>query len=112
MSVQKRFLEFGTFNFDLRNRRLTRDGQRVPLTPKAADVLLALLDARGDVVSKEALLDRVWGDTHVEEGNLTFHIHAIREALREGSNGHRYIETVPRRGYRLAVPVTEAAGPV
>jgi Tol biopolymer transport system component/DNA-binding winged helix-turn-helix (wHTH) protein len=105
-----RFLEFGPFRFDVRNRRLTREGQLVALTPKAADLLLALLNGRGDVVSKEDLLRTVWADTFVEEGNLGFHIHAIREALREGTNGHPYIENVPRRGYRFAAPIRELSG--
>jgi Tol biopolymer transport system component/DNA-binding winged helix-turn-helix (wHTH) protein len=104
-----RFLEFGPFRFDVRNRRLTRDGQPVPLTPKACDLLLALLKGRGDVISKEDLFKTVWADAFVEEGNLGFHIHAIREALREGSNGHRYVENVPRRGYRFAVPIRESS---
>src|SRR5687767_8547696 len=104
-----RFLEFGPFRFDVRDRRLTREGQAVPLTPKAADLLLALLNGRGDVLSKQDLLKTVWADTFVEEGNLAFNIHAIREALREGTNGLRYVENVPRRGYRFAIPVREVS---
>ena len=106
-----RFLEFGRFRFDVRNRRLTCDERVVPLTPKAADLLLALLNARGDVVIKKDLLAAVWADTFVEEGNLAFHIHAIRDALKEGSDGQRFIENIPRRGYRFAVPITEVKSP-
>ena len=109
-SQAARFLEFEGFCFDTRDRRLTRDGRLVALTPKACDLLLALLHGRGDIVSKDDLLRTVWTDTIVEEGNLAFHIHAIRDALREsGGNGRQFIENVPRRGYRFAVPVAEVA---
>jgi DNA-binding winged helix-turn-helix (wHTH) protein/Tol biopolymer transport system component len=102
-----RFLDFGPFRFDVRNRLLTRNGLPVPLKPKAADLLLALLHGRGDVVSKEDLLKTVWPDTFVEEGNVSFYIHEIRAALREGADGEQYIENRPRRGYRIAVQVRE-----
>ena len=73
----------------------------VPLTPKAYEVLLALVRRAGHIVEKDELMRDIWADAFVEEGNLTHHIFTLRKALGEGSNGCEYIETIPRRGYRI-----------
>ena len=99
--------EFGPFRIDKTLGRLLRDGHPVPLTPKAFDVLLLLVENHGRLVEKEELLNRVWADSFVEEGNLKVTVSMLRKALEEGANGHRYIETVPRRGYRFAADVKE-----
>lgn len=99
--------EFGPFRIDRAAGRLLRDGHPVPLTPKAFDVLLALVESHGRLVEKDELMNRVWADSFVEEGNLKVTISMLRKALEEGTNGHRYIETVPRRGYRFAADVKE-----
>jgi DNA-binding winged helix-turn-helix (wHTH) protein/TolB-like protein/Tfp pilus assembly protein PilF len=97
----KQFYELGPFRIDVANRLLLRDGEPLPLTPKAVDTLLALVQHSGQVLNKEELMKLVWPDTVVEEGNLTQNIYLLRKTLSEGSNGRNYIETIPRRGYRF-----------
>ena len=89
---------------------LRRDGQAVPLTPKAVDVLLALLERPGRPITKDELVQRVWPDTFVEEANLPGqHIHAPQGARRDGGNPE-YVETIPKRGYRFKAPVRRLNG--
>src|SRR6476660_9837846 len=106
-SPAKHFYEFGPFRLDTAERILLRDGYPVSLTPKAYEVLLALVRRAGHIVEKEELMKEVWADAFVEEGNLTHHVFTLRKALGEGSNGSEYIETIPRRGYRFVSPVRE-----
>jgi DNA-binding winged helix-turn-helix (wHTH) protein/Tol biopolymer transport system component len=96
---------FGPYRFDARDRLLTRDAAPIPLTPKAADLLLALLESDGRVVTKEELIQRVWPSTFVEGGSLTFQIYVLRQSLADSAEDPRYIETVQRRGYRFLVPI-------
>ena len=105
---ESHFYEFGRFRLDAVQRVLLRDGELVPLTPKVFEILQTLVEHGGDLVQKNDLMTRVWPDTFVEEGNLTQNVSVLRKALGEGPNGPRYIETIPRRGYRFAVPVVEA----
>ncbi len=108
MSEQsRRLFEFGPFVLDAAERRLLRDGTPVPLPSKTFDMLLALVERGGRLVEKDELMQVVWPDTSVEEANLNHHVWALRKALGEGSNGSRYIETVPRHGYRFAAGVRE-----
>lgn len=102
--------EFGRFRLNVAERILSRDGEVVPLTPKVLDILLTLVEHRGQVVSKEDLMKRVWPDTFVEEGNLTQNISLLRKALGESPGGVQFIETVPRRGYRFVAPINETLG--
>jgi DNA-binding winged helix-turn-helix (wHTH) protein/TolB-like protein/tetratricopeptide (TPR) repeat protein len=106
---------FGRFLLDTRERRLLRDGEVVPLTLKAFDLLQVLVENQGHLLQKEELLRRVWPDTIVEENNLTVTISALRKALGEGPTDRgEYIETVPRRGYRFVAdsrPSAESAEP-
>ncbi len=95
---------FGQFTLDADRRALTRDGQSTDLGQRACALLQALLDAEGQPVTKGALLDRVWPDTTVEEGNLTVQIAGLRKLLGTGPQGQDWIVTVPRLGYRLIVP--------
>jgi Tol biopolymer transport system component len=97
--------EFGSFRLDVRERLLQRDGATISLTPKAFDLLLALIVRHGRLVDKEELFQTVWPDTIVEESNLSSNIALIRKALGDGTNGERYIETVPKRGYRFVAEV-------
>lgn len=96
---------FGAYRLDAGERALYHEGQLVPLTPKAIETLSVLLRHAGHVVSKEELMQAVWPDTFVEDGNLSVNIFALRKALGENANGHVYIETVPRRGFRFVAPV-------
>jgi DNA-binding winged helix-turn-helix (wHTH) protein len=97
--------EFEQYRLDPAERLLTRDGQSIPLTPKATDILLILLKHAGQVVEKEKLINEVWPDTFVEESNVTQNIFTLRRALRSDSSGPKYIETVARRGYRFVATV-------
>jgi Tol biopolymer transport system component/DNA-binding winged helix-turn-helix (wHTH) protein len=103
----KNLFEFGDFRVESPEGYLYRQQERVPLSPKASQILLVLVESGGRVVLKEDLMKTIWPDTFVEESNLTFHIHAIRKALARGEeNGNEpYIETVPRRGYRFVSPI-------
>src|SRR6266480_1828908 len=99
--------DFGIYRVDGSERLLLRGDEVVPLTPKAFEMLLVLVENSGHVLTKEELMKRVWPDTIVEEANLSHNIYKLREALGEGRNGEKYIETVPRRGYRFVAKVTE-----
>jgi TolB-like protein/DNA-binding winged helix-turn-helix (wHTH) protein/Tfp pilus assembly protein PilF len=104
-AVHSRALEFGPFQIDPDERLLVRDGNPLALTPKAFDVLLMLVTNAGRLLPKEEILRRVWPDTFVDEGNLTVQISTLRKLL--GDEEGRYIETVPRHGYRFTAPVIE-----
>jgi DNA-binding winged helix-turn-helix (wHTH) protein len=97
--------EFGGFRFDPEQRLLMRDALRLELSPKALEVLGVLLRNAGRIVSKDHLLELVWPDTAVEEGNLAVHIFALRRALGDSADT-KYIETIPRRGYRFVAPIS------
>jgi serine/threonine-protein kinase len=87
---------------------LWRGEALVEVAPRALDLLVALVERAGDVVTKEELLERVWPNTFVEEANLSVNVSALRKALGTGEGGHAYIQTIPRRGYRFVVPPGEA----
>ena len=103
----KGLYEFGAFQLDAGERLLLRAGQGVPLAPKTFDVLLAFVKQPGHLLEKEVLLKTVWPDSVVEENNLTDNIFRLRKALGEGENGQKFIETVPKRGYRFVADVKE-----
>src|SRR5258705_13263913 len=104
------FYEFGRFRVKSDERLLLRGEDLVPLTPKAFDILLALLEKDGRIVNKDDLMKKVWPHTFVEEGNLTQNVSLLRKALGETASGPQFIETVPRRGYRFVAPVTRVNG--
>jgi DNA-binding winged helix-turn-helix (wHTH) protein len=113
MSLQtKHIYEFGPFRLDAAEHFLLRDGEPVPLTPKAFDLLLALVKRHGHLLEKDELLTKVWPDAFVEEANLASNISQLRKALGDVENGQRYIETVPKRGYRFVANVKEVSGSV
>jgi DNA-binding winged helix-turn-helix (wHTH) protein/tetratricopeptide (TPR) repeat protein len=101
--------EFGPFRLDCAARRLLNLETPVPLTPKAFDTLLELIRNSGRTVKKEALLEKIWPGTAVEENNLIQAISRIRKALGESLTEHRYIVTIPGQGYRFVAPVREVA---
>jgi TolB-like protein/DNA-binding winged helix-turn-helix (wHTH) protein/Tfp pilus assembly protein PilF len=102
--------EFDTFRIDALKRQLLRDGKPVQLTSKAFETLLMLVRHRGATVSKDDLMNSIWSDTAVEENNLTQQISTLRKALGERVGEHRFIVTVPGRGYSFIAPVRENAG--
>jgi serine/threonine-protein kinase len=97
---------FGRFLVDIGARRLLHEGAAVAVTVKAFDILAALVEEAGRVVDKDELMRRVWPDAIVEEANLSQQIFLLRKALGEDAKDHRYIATVPRRGYRFVADVT------
>ncbi len=102
---EKRVYEFGPFRLDSAERQLSRDGAPVPVPPKVFHTLEALVERNGRLVEKDELLREVWPDSFVEEANLSMNVSAVRRALGEGAGEHRYIETVPKRGYRFVASV-------
>jgi Tol biopolymer transport system component/DNA-binding winged helix-turn-helix (wHTH) protein len=102
----RRLYAFGPFLLDPAERVLLREGRPVPLTPKVFDVLLVLVENGGHLLGKKDLMEAVWPDSFVEEGNLTFTISSLRKALGEDRREPQYIETVPRSGYRFVAGVT------
>ena len=103
--------EFEGFELDPRRvvLRHRSDGQALTLTPKAFGTLLYLVEHAGELVEKDALLAAVWPNVVVEEGNLTQTIHVLRRALGEHRDDHRFMVTVPGRGYRFVAEVTARA---
>jgi DNA-binding winged helix-turn-helix (wHTH) protein/tetratricopeptide (TPR) repeat protein len=99
--------EFGRFRCDPREHLLLCEGKPVSLSPKSFDILLALIQSNGRLLTKDELMHQVWPDSFVEEGNLTVNISALRRVLGALPEGQQYIETVPRKGYRFVAPVTE-----
>ena len=97
----KHLYEFGTFRLDAGERLLLRNGEIVSLTPKVFDLLLALVEHQGHLLGKEELLKFVWPDTFVEEANISWNVSYLRKALDDNGDGQRFIETVPKRGYRF-----------
>lgn len=98
--------QFGVFHLNVADRQLKRGESTISLTPKLFDLLVFLLDNHGRAISKDELLNKVWPDSFVSEENLSRHISMLRKALGEDSGGQRYIETLPKFGYRFAEPVT------
>ena len=99
--------EFGPFSLNAGKRLLLRDGEPVPLAPKVLETLLALIENRERVITKDELLKQVWGDTIVEEGGLTRNVSVLRKILGEKPDDHHYVVTVPARGYRFVADVRE-----
>ena len=102
-----RTYEFGPFRLEAGERRLLRGGRPVPLTSRIFDLLLLLVQNSGHLLSKEEIMREVWADSVVEENNLTVSMSALRKALGQEQGQPEYIETVPKRGYRLVAEVTE-----
>src|SRR6185369_14144132 len=97
---------FGQFALDSRKRTVSRADSPVSLTPKAFDVLLFMVQNPNRLLTKEELLQAVWGDTFVEEGNLTQYISHLRKALDDNSEDTRLIVTIARKGYQFTADVT------
>ncbi len=95
---------FGPFRLDLADATLWRGEERVPIRPKAFDVLVHLVSHAGELVSKESLLGAVWPDVTVGDAVLKVRIRELRQVLGEMGQASSIIETVPRRGYRFAGP--------
>jgi DNA-binding winged helix-turn-helix (wHTH) protein/TolB-like protein/Flp pilus assembly protein TadD len=102
-----RLFSFADVTVDCENFRVLKAGEIITLTPRAFDVLVVLLKQPGRVVEKRELFDRVWGETHVTDNALTKVIKEIRHTLDDDATAPRFIETVPKRGYRFIGAVEE-----
>ncbi|HKG22984.1 MAG TPA: winged helix-turn-helix domain-containing protein [Blastocatellia bacterium] len=102
-----RLYAFGPFRLDAAEKLLLKNEEPVPLTPKAFETLLILVQKNGSLVQKDELIAQLWPDSFVEENSLAQNIYILRKALGEGPGEHAYIETVPRRGYRFIAKVTQ-----
>jgi len=99
--------QFGPYRLDPNEGRLLRNGEPVPLTPKAFETLVVLVQRSGHLVEKDELMKLLWPDSFVEESNLNQHVWTLRKTLGENKAGNEYIETVPKRGYRFMAEVQE-----
>jgi Tol biopolymer transport system component/DNA-binding winged helix-turn-helix (wHTH) protein len=102
-----RLYEFGRYRLESAGPLLYCAANVVPLPPKVLEILLVLVRNPGRLIEKRELMDAVWPDVAVEEGNLTQGISLLRKALGEGAEGRSYIETIPKRGYRFTASVNE-----
>src|SRR5437588_765962 len=98
--------EFGPFRLDATERLLLRDDHHIPLTPKAFETLLVLVEHGGHVMDKDELMKKVWPDTFVEEVNLAKNVSRLRKIL-DAEQSEHYIETIPKRGYRFVAGIRE-----
>ena len=98
---------FGEFTLDANQKVLLRDGKPLLLAPKVLETLLTLVQKGGRITEKEELMARLWPDTYVEESNLTYTIVQLRKTLGDDARRPRYIETIPKRGYRFIGDVQE-----
>ena len=105
MSGANGHIRFGRFVLDPGRHALMEKGRAVPLTPKAFDLLRTLVENPDRLITKDELMERVWSDSFVEEGNLAYTIRLLRKALGDDASSPTYIESVPRRGY-LIIPIS------
>ena len=108
---ERHLYRFKTFQLDIDERQLLQNDVPVPLTPKAFDVLAFLVERSAHLVEKEELMRSVWPDSFVEEANVARIIHTLRNALGEGDNGNKFIETVAKKGYRFIAKVNVVREP-
>lgn len=101
--------DFEEFRLDTLKRQLLREGKVVPLTSKAIATLSILIDRRGEIVSKDELMNILWADTTVEENNLTQQISTLRKTLGEKKDEPKYIVTIPGQGYSFIAPVKRSS---
>ncbi|CAN5609152.1 hypothetical protein BH10ACI3_BH10ACI3_24400 [soil metagenome] len=106
LNIHNRFYEFGDFRIDAAKRLLRRNGELIMLPPRVFDTLFLLVSTHGELLTKREMLDEIWKDAFVEEGNLTQNIYLLRKMLGKMQDGREWIETLPRKGYAFAGDVT------
>lgn len=104
-AAEQQIYSFADFEVDAKKRLLLKNAQTVSLNSKAFDLLLVLIENRGQIVSKEELFDKVWTNQFVEENNLTVHISALRKIFGEKKGEHQFIATIPGKGYKFVADV-------
>jgi Tol biopolymer transport system component/DNA-binding winged helix-turn-helix (wHTH) protein len=112
MSLENQNFAFGEFMLDPDEMVLTHHEKPIRVTPKALHLLLILVKNHGHIVNKAQLLDSVWADSFVEEGNLAFTVNQLRKILGDSAQQPKYVQTVPRRGYRFVASVTRVPAAV
>ncbi|HKP37249.1 MAG TPA: winged helix-turn-helix domain-containing protein [Pyrinomonadaceae bacterium] len=103
LSKSSQSYEFEGYRLDVQPAGLWRDGELISLPPKVLEMLILLVEKKGEIVTTDELLDRIWPDTHVEEGNIKYTISLLRKSL-----GRELVQTIPRRGYRFVAEVSPA----
>lgn len=106
-SKTEQFFSFGEFELNGAKRLLLKQGEPVSLNAKAFDLLFVLVVNHGQIIHKDELLEKVWENQFVEENNLTVHISALRKIFGEKKNEHKFIVTIPGRGYSFVADVEE-----
>jgi DNA-binding winged helix-turn-helix (wHTH) protein/Tol biopolymer transport system component len=109
--IQEGLFKFGPFVLNAATKTLRNGEQIITMPPKVFETLLALVGRRGEVVTKDELMQALWPDSFVEESNLTQNVFVLRRTLGRTSGDQEYIQTVPKRGYRISVPVQELEAP-
>ena len=112
MNREQKFYEFDEFRLDIDDKTLWRGKEKVYLPLKAVEMLTLLIENRGRTVTKDEILEKLWEDTFVDENNLAVTVSALRKAFGERKDENRFIETVPRRGYRFVADARETTGSV
>lgn len=103
----KHIYRFGAYRLDTEEKVLVREGQPIALPPKDLETLVVLVERAGHIVEKEELLEKVWPGVFIEENNLARRVFNLRQVLGDAPDGRKYIETVPKRGYRFIGSVQE-----
>ena len=104
---QNRIYTFGEFRLDTAEHALRHGAEQIPLTPKAIELLTLLIERRGQTLTKNELMDALWHETYVDENNLAVTVLMLRKAFGESAFDKKFIETVPKRGYRFVADVEE-----
>lgn len=107
LNKMNKLYEFGKFSLNVNLRTLFHDDTPVPLKPKVVETLIVLIENAGNVVGKDFLMERVWGETFVEESNLSVNIYELRKAFKKIENAENLIQTIPRRGFRFNSEVSQ-----
>jgi DNA-binding winged helix-turn-helix (wHTH) protein len=114
LQLPSRYIRFGPFQVDQQRQEVTKNGSRLKLQGKVYQVLIALVEKQGDVVTREELRARLWpAESQVNyDANVNTTVNKLRQALGDSSDKPLYIETVPRKGYCLIVPADSADVPL
>lgn len=107
-----KYYEFDNFRLDMTRYQLLKDGTLIPLTYKSFGVLHILLKNAGNVVDKETIISEIWGNTFVEQSNLSQQIYILRKILGNDAEGKMYIETITKRGFRFTKHVVEISAEI
>ena len=105
--IIRNLYEFGEFRLDTKEKIFMRGEHSITLTPKCFELLSVLVENHGRLLTKDELMEKIWADSFVEEGNLTFNIRQLRKMLGDDAQHPTYIKTVRQHGYRFIAPVKE-----